>query len=355
MTLQSVYAPDFSLSLDGQPLPAELRASVMSVTFEEGLEGAGHVEVAFANPGLRYLEHPLFQLDAPVELSLGYLPGPLRHMFSGEVTGVEPSFPAGGMPTISISSHDFMHRFQEGRKDRTFPWYLPDALVASIASLENFLLPDPDPAAYAASALNMLNQRPRNQHKQSDYDLLRAIAAEYGFDMWVDGSVFHLRLSLPGLPPPDVELRWGESLLDFTPRHTSVGLAVSVTIKVWIAAIKTGLAVSASFDGDSMQVRVLPAFLDSSAKGASVDLPDIPMDTPVDAVKWVLAELRRRVNNRTTGRGSTLGNPAMRVGDVVSLQGLGPYSGSTYRLTSVSHTLDSNGYRTRFQVRKELI
>jgi hypothetical protein len=271
---------------------------------------------------------------------------------------VEPIFPASGMPTVTISAHDFMERLTHGVKQRAFPWFLPDSLVAVIVAAENFLITEPDPAAAVVGALNVFEQRPRYQYKQSDYKFLHRIAAEYGFDMWVDGDFMNFRFLLPGLPPPDVELRWGESLVDFTSKHTSIGEIVAVTIKVWIEMIKTELAVQAHWDGDSFGIRVMPALFGemSETVEATLSLPDIPFDTPVDAIKWVIGELRRRVNRRTTGRGSAVGDPRLRVGQVIALSGLGDaFSGRNYRLTSASHVLDRGGYKTQFEVRKELI
>lgn len=354
--LPSYYVPDFELLLEGQPIPAELRASVTKVHFEESLEAADRVEVEFANQGLRFLDHPLLQLKNAMELSLGYRPDGIQHVFKGEVSGVEPTFPAAGMPSIAISGHDFMFRLTAGSKERSFPWFLPDSLIAVIVAAENFLLTEPDPAAAVVGVLNVFNQEPRSQYKQSDYKLLRQIATEYGFDMWVDGDFMNFRFLLPGLPPPEVELRWGESLVEFMPKHTSIGELVSVTLKVWVQEIKTELAVQARWDGDSLGFRVMPALLAEVANGASLGLPDVPLDNPVDAIKWVLGELRRRINNRTTGKGTAIGDPRLRVGQVITLSGLGSeFSASTYRLTSVSHTLDRGGYKTGFEVRKELV
>ncbi len=106
------------------------------------------------------------------------------------------------MPTITVSAHDFMSRLTEGSKERSFPWFLPDSLVAVIVAAENFLITEPDPAAAVVGALNVFNQRPRSQYKQSDYKFLRQIAAEYGFDMWVDGDFMNFRFLLPRVPRP---------------------------------------------------------------------------------------------------------------------------------------------------------
>jgi phage protein D len=356
--LPSYYIPDFELELQGQPIPADLRASVTKVHFEESLEAADRVEVEFANQGLRLLDNPLLGLATPMQLSLGYRPAGITPVFKGEVSGVDPVFPASGMPTITVSAHDYMFRLTEGSKERSFPWFLPDSVIAVIVAGENFLITEPDPAAAVVGALNMFNQRPRSQYKQSDYKFLRQIAAEYGFDMWVDGDFMDFRFLLPELPPPEIELAWGESLVEFSPHHTSIGELAAVTLKVWIQEIQTELAVQARWDGDTLGFRVIPAMfaeLDETVD-VGIGLPDIPLDNPVDAVKWVLSDLRRRINNRTTGKGTALGDPRLRVGQVITLSGLGQaFSGSSYRLTSVSHTIDSSGYKTGFEVRKELV
>jgi phage protein D len=313
--------------------------------------------VHFANPGLRWLDNPLFDLRNSVELSLGYRPGNLVHVFKGEVSSIEPVFPAGGMPSVTIAAHDYMFRLTQGTKERAFPWYLPDSLIAVIVAAENFLITDPDPAAAVVGALNVFNQRPRAQYKQTDFELMRQIATQYGFDMWVDGDVMNFKFLLPGLPGPQVELAWGESLVEFSPKYTSIGQLLAVGVKVWIQEIKTELMIQATWDGDSVGVRVMPALLGEMSETIQpmLSLPDIPLDNPIDAITWVLGDLRRRINNRTTGKGVAIGDPRLRIGQVIALSGLGSYSGTNWRLTSVSHTVDRGGYKTGFEVRKELV
>lgn len=356
--LANIYVPDFELSMDGQPLPADLRASTLSVRFDESLEGADRVEVQLANQGLRLLGNPLLQLKTSLELSLGYRPQGVVPVFKGELTGIDPVFPSSGMPTVTVSAHDFMSRLMEGSKERAFPWYLPDSVIATIVAGENFLITEPDPAAAIVGSLNLFNQRPRYQYKQSDYKFLRQIASEYGFEMWVDGDFMNFKFLLPQLPPSEVELRWGESLIDFSPKHTSIGEVASVTLKVYIQELKTELAIQAKWEDDSLGISVTPALFAEQAKAVetSWSLPDVPLDTPVDAIKWVLSEMRRRINNRTTGKGTAIGDPRLRIGQVVTLSGLGDeFSSNSYRLTSVSHGIDRSGYRTSFEVRKELV
>lgn len=358
-TLPSCYAPDFDLTLNGQSVPDELRGSITRVRFEDSLQAADRVEVELANPNLVFLDNRLLDLGVEMELSLGYQPGGLRRVFQGNVTGVQPSFPASGMPTITITAHDFLQKLSEGTKDRCFPYYIPDATVAAIVAAENQLLTMPDAPSLALTGavaiLGRFNEKPiRYQHSISDYAFLRGIAAEYGMEMWVDGRVLNFKLLLPFLPSPDVELRWGESLIDFSPRLTSIGQVAAVRAKLWVEALKTQFSVEVSWDGDKLSVRVVPALLQRGS-GISADLPDIPFDHPIDCIKRVISELKRRVNSRLTAHGSAVGDPRIRAGEVIALDNLGKFSGRNYRLTSVSHSLDSSGYRTSFDVRQEWV
>jgi phage protein D len=355
--LASYYVPDFELALSGQPLPAVLRAAVTSVSLEQALEGSDRVEVQFANPGLALLDHPSLQLKVPLELALGYQPGGLVDVFTGDITAIEPNFPASGMPTLGVSAQDHLHRLSESSKERGFAYYLTDAVIAAIVAGEHQLVAVPDPAAAVASGIAAAAKRPRWQYKQSDYDFLRAIAAEYGFDMWVDGDLFNFKLLIRQLPPATVELKWGESLMDFTPRLSSIGDVAAVAIKVWVEALKTQLSVEVSWDGSSVSVRIDTETSAPKQKAvARLSLPDVPLDSPADAVKWALGEIRRRINTIVTARGSALGDPRLHAGDTIALSGLGTrFSGTNYRLTSVTHTLDSGGYRSSFDVRQELI
>ena len=149
------YAPECKLEIDGSPLPPALRASVVSVTYHDGLKGADHVEVTFANPGLQWLDHPLLVVDKGFKLSIGYVPAAPELVFVGEITGIEVNFPAGGMPTIQVTAHDFLQRLTHGKVDRAFAistpkvahFPLPDVAVAAVVSASNLLIPYPIPSA----------------------------------------------------------------------------------------------------------------------------------------------------------------------------------------------------------------
>jgi phage protein D len=69
----------------------------------------------------------------------------------------------------------------------------------------------------------------------------------------------------------------------------------------------------------------------------------------------VVRELRNKINNRLTGSGSAIGDPRIRAGAIVRVEGLGPDFSGDYRVTSATHAMDTGGYRTNFEARKEIL
>jgi hypothetical protein len=374
------YAPELSLRIAGQAAPAELRGSLTGVRLESSFGAADRVDLSIANEQLRWLDNPLFALDTEVVLGLGYAPDPLEQLFVGEVVGRAAAFPAGAMPTLTVSAQDRRVRMQEGTKKRTFGIPIstttipvPDIGIASSVAAENMLLPEFDPVGAALSVIlggataiaaaesgsAVLQESVRKQSRESDFDFLGRLCAENGWDMFVDHSDplggHKLRFFSPlSHLSADVELGWGESLIEFTPRLTKVGQVGSITAYVWIGRIKQAFAVTVGWDWDRMQLTIDVSTADQPAGGHGNDIVIERPLNPVTAPREILGRLLPKLNNRLTGSGTCVGDPAIRPGAVIKLTGLGVEFSGLYRVTTATHTLDTGGYRTGFQVRKEV-
>ncbi len=381
MARYSSYAPAFNVQINGGPLPGALQASIVSVNYQDGMEGADRVEVTFANPALQWLDSALLQVDNPFQLSIGYAPDPLEVVFVGEITGVEPTFPSSGMPAIKVVAQDFLQRLTHGKVDRAFyipitktdNFPLPDVLVGAIVAGENLLIPLPDPIGGALSILmaiatyvnvpGLMQKDVRKQEKESDFDFLSSVAKENGWQMYIDhtmepkGYILRFQFLLQDYSP-SLTLTYGQSLMDFTPRLTTVGDIFGVSARIWIPAIKTEFVVVVGWDFDRATINLavypgvasLAQILGKSA-GASISIKPKSFAT---AVRDVLAELLPRLNNRKTASGSTIGNPAIKAARVINVQGVGNDFGGLYRVTQANHTFDSGGYRTNFEARQEV-
>jgi phage protein D len=375
------YAPELRLAIDKEKVPAELRGSVTSVSVQTGLGISDRVEVALANDRLRWLDHPLLALDRELSVSLGYAGDPLTQLFVGEIVAHDATFPSDGLPLVTVVAQDRLRRLQEGTKERWFAvpiptvgnFPLPDPAVASIVALENGLLPIIEPVGAAISALlgvaaggtdpqamqTLVRRQGAPDKGESDFDFASRIARDNGWELTIDHTGPLGGLQLRFLSPldhlaPALTLKYGASLIEFRPRISKVGQIVSVTAFVWISQIKTKLAVTVGWDWDTMSLKIsVGSTFTPGADGPSKVIVGEPV-TLLTAPKTLVSELIPKLNQRLTGSGSCIGDPRIVAGSVIQLQGLGVEFGGYYRVTSATHTLDANGYRTSFEVRKEI-
>ncbi|MET0716247.1 MAG: hypothetical protein ABWX92_08925 [Mycetocola sp.] len=382
MSIAPNYAPEVRLQVGGRPAPAALRGSITSVSATCGFSDADRLEVVLANEALRWLDDELMRLDTPIELWLGYSPDQPERIFAGEVVGSQATFPSSGIPTLTVVAQDRRTRLAAASPSRWFGvkipqlgiMPLPDVAVAPLLALEHGLLPTIDPlGALLSAALGVveaaasvddptMRQRiVRKQAGQTSLDLLKQIAAENAWEIVIDHEASPGGLVLSLMSPgahldPDVTLRYGHSLLEFTPRVSTVGQIARVSARVWIPSLRVELTVSVGYDWDrqALDVQIAPGFgMPFGDKAREVMFVDEPL-SPANAARVVLGKLLPRLNRRITASGSCVGNAAIRAGHVLRIEGVGETYGGLWRVTSVVQTVDSGGWRTTFEVRKEI-
>jgi phage protein D len=386
------YAPIYRLAINGRELPASVASNVTSIRYEDGLDGADQVQITLANPDLRFLQQHirglsvlapptgigintvaradivpggLFDMDNQVSLALGYAPGLPEEMFLGEITGIAATFPNGSIPTLTLTVHDFLQRTTRGTVSRGFG-PIPDAAIVAIMAAENGLLPIIDPYMLPLDALNTVGNflfgTSTKQINQTDFQLLKQIAARYDLEVSVQNHTLFLSRFLREFSPR-LTLTWGSSLLDFSPRVSAVGQALGVSFRVSLREIRIDLLLRVAWDIDreSIAISVLPAqaAVIAPAVGPRTDQSRYKavrnaIDIANTVVKLV-AELRRKLNNRLTGSGSALGDSRIRAGAMIRLEGLGVDFSDVYRVTKATHTYDANGWRVNFEVQREVV
>ncbi|WP_020476532.1 phage late control D family protein [Zavarzinella formosa] len=373
------YIPDFRVLIHNGLAPDHLRRVITSVSLTTGLEGADRVEMTVANQARIWVDDPLLSISNPFELQMGYLPDRIVPMFSGEITGVAASFPSNGVPQVTVTAQDRRHRLKEGRQagwhaQSTKAGNQPkpdDQVTREIAGRYDLQIrrdPSGNKLAEIVSAaaqiglaedLDSRQKAIRRQINQSDYELLRQIARENGLEMIVDHAAADGGKTLRFFFPPDrieaeVELEYGYSLIEFTPRDSSVGQvrSVSTNLRVPATGKQYGISLAVNDAQSVLTLTVGTSPVPADKKDGAVVLTE-PL-TPATAPRRLLGELLTRTNSKVTGSGSTIGNPKIRAGTVVCLTELGLRFGGLYRVTSATHTIDGGGYKTKFEVRKEI-
>ena len=293
MARYPIYAPDYRLKISGDTIPAALRANIISINYQDGMEGADRVEVTIANDNLRWLDNPLLQVDNKVSLSLGYVPDPLEEVFVGEVTGVETNFPNSGMPTIKLICPRFSAASYEGNEGSWLPDQYSDSRKFPVAGRgrggDRLRRESVDPVSRSSG------RRAVGAHDAGDvccgtgsrtagccapawHQRLRfsdGASKKNGWEMFIDhtqdpvGYRLRFKFMLSEMSS-SLTLKWGSSLMNFTPRITTVGDA-GISVRVWVSSLKMSFTITVAWDFDraSFNLSVSPGFETAWEDGTS--------------------------------------------------------------------------------------
>lgn len=214
--MSSYFAPEFDVKIQGFSLEADVRGAVADLTVETSVETAGMATLRLHDPNLTLIDSALFGTGKAIDIQLGYA-NELQQVFVGEITAVQPDFPATGAPSLSITAYDKSHRMRHNSPARFTFTAMNDAAIVTRIALENQLIPVVVPS--------IMPPRESVQQTGSDWALLKDLADRNGYDVYVIGSELHFR---PPLPADNlVVLRRGKNLSSFAPRlSTSEPVAV---------------------------------------------------------------------------------------------------------------------------------
>jgi phage protein D len=340
-TPRSFYAPRAQVRVSGLSLAAELHDHIISVSYDSNVDMADMFTVVLRNPGQRLTDSPLFDLGKTVEVHMGY-GETLEPMMLGEITSLQPSFPASGPPTLTVSGYDRSQRLRHNQPDRPAFQYMNDSLIASQIAVEAGLIPVVDPSRF---------QREKIHQTTSDMAFLKDLARQNFFETYVWWDKLYFRYPRPQTEA--VVLEWGRSLSSFAPRMSSAAMAGLQVIRGYneqLAQSVVGFAVAGDLSLDAIVEKLGGAALDLLASLGRRVVRDQSVKSPFDAALLAKAALQDILDGFYEGSGSCVGMPALRADRTVVVRGVGKRFSGRYRLKKVTHTVDGSGYHTTFEV-----
>jgi phage protein D len=349
---RDVSAPRAEVRISGRTLAADASRHITSVSYDNNDDLADMFTVTLANPAHRLTDSPLLTLGKTVEIHMGY-GRELRPMMLGEIAAVQPSFPEGGVPTVTVTGYDRSYPLRHNDPSRGLWTNTNDSLIAAeIAGLAG-LIPVVDPSPYIHEEL---------PQTASDMAFLKERARENFFVCYVRWDRLYFRY-----PRPQTQahvLTWGRNLGSFAPRLSSSGAEGVRVVRGYnaeLAEAVVGLATAADIDTANLVERLGSEFFDGlialgrqliTARGRQREEPAAPdqPETPAAALGIATALLREVLEGLYEGSGTCVGIPEMSAGDMILTQGLGRRYSGRFRLKRVTHVIDDSGYRTSFEV-----
>jgi phage protein D len=211
------------------------------------------------------------------------------------------------------------------------------------------------------------------QDNQYDIDFFLSEARRIGYVVYIDleqqrrgpaKEVLYFGPSNalnPGTPDVTYELKWGVSLIDFSPKLSTANQVKSVEVRSWNRDTHEKIRKKVAADHPDIKVnRDLLRFVgvDKTCGGAGQQprediVVNEPQFTPDQAQRRAVALMEERLKQLVEATGTAIGLPDLRAGRRVKIVGLGARFSGTYFVTKTTHTISDSGYITKFTARRE--
>lgn len=341
-------APKAEILLGDRPLKPAAEASVLAVEVSEDIDALGMFTLELDNWDLQsqtvaWSDDIQFELGNEIKIKFGY-GKQTEVVMVGEITGLEPEFSVDQAPRLVVRGYDFSHRLMRGTKTRTFTRMRDSDIVAQVASAAKLTVK----ASRTSEPLDYVLQR-----NQTDLAFIRDRASRIGYETLVEGTTLLFRPLKPqGRAVLTLER---QDLLEFSPRLSTLGQVNEVEVRGWDAQQKKPTVVGkASARNVANMGRTSGISTTSREFGKTAyAVIDQATTTPQEAQAIAEGQINRMALDYITGEGTIQGNPALRIGRVIEIRGLGKRFSGNYYVTATNHRYATGeGYRTEFSVRR---
>ena len=349
---QQLHVNQLRVEVDGSPLADDVAQQLVAGVVDDDLNLPDLFSLSFRDAAREVIQEGRFKIGSKVKLSVvsDDAPGG-QPLLSGEVTALEMEHDAGGTLTI-VRGYDQSHRLFRGQRSESYAGVTYADVATQVARRAGL-----EPGRIDATT-------PVHQHvsqgNQTDWQFLRGLAAEVGYEVAVVEGKLDFRRPARSADAPNsgdlasenpLQLSLGSNLLRLRAVVTAAEQVREVEVRGWDVAQKRALVGSAPAATSSASLKVEPAKLASTFNGdrhVGVDVP-YRSQAEVDAAAKALAE--RVAGAFAELEGTARGNPKLRAGRPVSLGLAGdPFDGK-YTPTATRHVFDpEGGYTTGFTV-----
>ncbi|MGA2812502.1 MAG: hypothetical protein ABSG16_13955 [Candidatus Acidiferrum sp.] len=384
---ETFYVPAFEVHVLGKALPSNVIRDVLQVTYKDSIDEVDSFEIEINNwdadqrtfkfaPAQKGFED-IFDPGQKIEICMGYY-GTLRRMMRGIITALEPNFSGTSAPTLHIRGQNELYQFTTEK--HTYSWTDASKTDTDIAK---YLCGLPVKKGQPGLGIEIDAHPAPNEEKvpnvfmKNQYDIVFLLerARRRGYELYIEDQTDPPRLywglsTNPGNVPV-YQLEWGKSLVNFKPTLSTAKQINEVIVRGWDRTANKAIEEHYTLQQLWKDLKLSQAEiarrtqLAKAFQNRTQDV-DIAVFSKQEAKNLAQSILSDTHNKMIEGSGSTVGLPDLRAGCNVEILGFGAqtdYSGmpkgdgsdfdGEYFVTSSTHTIGNNGYRTDFSARRQ--
>lgn len=331
------------VKLNGRALAPEQAGQLLEARVDLHLRLPDRCSLRFADPQLAMIDQSSsFPLGATVDVQFTAPSGNSAvSLFSGLVGSLEPEFDHSEA-TLVVRAYDQSHKLHQTRRTTAYQQMSYASIARQLAGNGGLSAGTVDSTGAPAAFVQQSNE--------TDWEFLWRLADEIGFEVHVSEQKLNFRKA-GSVAAGTVKLEWGEGLLAFRPRVTAVQQAKEVTVRGWDPSTAQPIEATATPSPTGASIGVTHSDAIAGLGGGTVTVADRPIRTSDEANALAHGVAGQLAEAWVEAEGTAFGDPALKAGTKIEVDGLGERFSGTYTLTSATHVLRAGrGYETRFAV-----
>jgi uncharacterized protein involved in type VI secretion and phage assembly len=326
--------------IGGAPLDATLAGRITEVRVDHHAQLPDSFSVRISDPGLEQMDKSPFKLGAEVEIKFASPDGgAMTPLILGQVLAVEPDFSVGHV-ILAARGYDYAHALHRSSTAETYQNVTIGDIAKKVAQRAGFQVEVED----SGGVLDFVQQS-----NETDWDFLWRLARRVDCEVVVERRTLCFRKA--ARERQTVSLRWGEGLTAFRPRVTGVQQVDEVVVRSWNAQTKEVMESIAKGEDGTSHIGVGRTSVRKALGGGRLTVSDRPVSTPEEGAALARSMLAQLGNAYLEAEGSTRGDPRLRAGAIVAIDGIGERFKGSYVLSSTSHVFrGTTGYQTHFTI-----
>lgn len=325
----------FEVRVNGSAVPPTIDAAIIKIVVDERLNSPTmlelHVHVDPHNP--KVIDEPTLAEGKEIEVFVGQGKDEAS-LCVVKITSVEVEFD-DQRPMLIVRGYDLSFALHRALKSRTFLNQSDSDIARKIAGE----CPGLTAKIEATTEIHPYVL----QYNQTSYEFLLNRARRVGFELRVIGRELHFRKPQPKGTP--VDLAWGVTLKRFSPRLSVAEQVDEVEVRGWDPKTKKELVSKVSNGNGTWKVGEQKTGQNAGKAvwgSATKVIAHATVGTVGEAKTLAQAELDDLTASFIQAHGECQGNPKIRVGSTLKVQGVGDRFSGEYYVTAARHDLSKD-------------
>jgi phage protein D len=359
---ESLYLSEPKVQFNATTASPELIKDILQISIEESIHLPAMFSLVIHNSYIPTSDRPQNQpwrhsnfFEIGTKVKLGFAASTTgdsnferdfnEWLIEGEITTIEAHFNEKSEAPIIIRGYDLSHRLHRGRYNRSFLNQTDSDIVKKIAKEVGISIGTVEESGETHEYVF--------QENQTNMEFLRERAAMIGYELFIQDNKLHFRKPKS---QDELKLKWLVDLSSFNTRVASAEQVSAVEVRSWDYTQKRLISATARSERlvtetGSKRGSNSSSKFDLDRQPPKITVVDRPVSTTKQAEKMAQALCDELGGEFVYADAKAEGNPQIRPGKVVELEGMGDRFNGKYYVTETRHFYHQRIYKTEFSVR----